>query len=370
MMRCTVYDLSLEALEDQLASWGQPRFRAKQIWRWLYHQTVQDWDAMANLPKPLRTRLAESFALTPGRVVAVSGQPAETRKMLLELADGERIEAVIIPARERNTLCLSSQAGCAFGCTFCASGMTGLTRNLSAGEMVAQVVHATRELGDRPSNLVYMGIGEPFDNYEAVLESVRILNHPDGLNIGARRITISTCGVVPGIERLAGEGLQVELSVSLHAANDELRSSIMPVNRRWGLDLLLAACEAYTERTRRIITFEYILVRGVNDRASDVEALVRRLRPLKCRVNLIPLSPVAEFAGVPSEEAAVLRFQETLQRVGINCTVRLSKGTRVRAACGQLRLRHRGGSEGECVGGELQKSSTGGQRCPPSSETT
>ena len=150
-MRCTVYDLSLEALEDQLASWGQPRFRAKQIWRWLYHQTVQDWDAMANLPKPLRTRLAESFALTPGRVVAVSGQPAETRKMLLELADGERIEAVIIPARERNTLCLSSQAGCAFGCTFCASGMTGLTRNLSAGEMVAQVVHATRELGDRPS---------------------------------------------------------------------------------------------------------------------------------------------------------------------------------------------------------------------------
>lgn len=338
----SIYDLSLEELEAQLREWGQPGFRARQIWRWLYHQGVESWDAMVNLPKLLRESLREAFLLSPCREVALSGDPLDTRKLLLQLPDGERIESVIIPARDRTTLCLSSQAGCAFGCTFCASGMLGLSRNLSAGEIVGQVMQATRALGgQRPSNLVYMGIGEPFDNYEAVLTSVRILNHPEGVNIGARRITLSTCGVVPGIERLAAESLQVELSVSLHAANDELRSRLMPVNRRWGLDALLAACRDYTARTNRIITFEYTLVHQVNDFPRDAEALVQRLRALKCRVNLIPLSPVAEYAGTPSGGAAVEGFRRTLADAGIHCTVRHSKGTRVRAACGQLRLRHR-----------------------------
>jgi 23S rRNA (adenine2503-C2)-methyltransferase len=251
----------------------------------------------------------------------------------------------MIPAADRRTLCLSSQVGCKFHCAFCASGQGGFQRQLSSGEIVQQVILASRLLGDRPTHVVYMGVGEPFDNYDAVLKSVRTLNHADGLGIGARRITISTCGVVPGIERLANEAIQVELSVSLHAPNDTVRNTLMPVNKSWPVAELLEACRAYAEQTHRIVTFEYTLIRGVNDREAEARELARRLAGLPCRVNLIPLSEVAEFNGKPSMPDAADLFIRTLAVRHVNATLRASKGTRIRAACGQLRS---GRGEGRC----------------------
>jgi 23S rRNA (adenine2503-C2)-methyltransferase len=229
--------------------------------------------------------------------------------------------------------------GCRFGCAFCASGQKGVVRNLSAGEIVGEVLAVARQLGGRPDNVVFMGIGEPFDNYDEVLRAVRILNHPEGLGIGARRITLSTCGVVPGIQRLAEEGLQVELSVSLHASDEEVRAKLMPVNQAWPMEELLDACCEYTAKTKRIITFEYTLIKGVNDAPEQARELVKRLRRFPCRVNLIPLSPVEEFAGERPEAETVKSFFQTLENAGINTTLRDSKGSALKAACGQLRAR-------------------------------
>jgi 23S rRNA (adenine2503-C2)-methyltransferase len=227
--------------------------------------------------------------------------------------------------------------GCRFHCAFCASGQTGFARNLAAGEMVAQVLVAARALGDPPTHIVFMGIGEPLDNYDAVLKTVRIINNGDGLKIGARRITISTCGIVPGIRRLAGEGLQVELSVSLHAPVDKLRSRLMPVNRRYPLADLIPACKDYSAATKRIVTFEYVLIRELNDSPERAAELAELLAPLPCRVNLIPLSPVKEFEGDPPSTDAGRIFMDTLARAGINATLRNSRGCSIDAACGQLR---------------------------------
>jgi 23S rRNA (adenine2503-C2)-methyltransferase len=331
-------------LPDELgaivAQCGSEPYRAKQIWQWMYSKLADDWSAMKNLPTALRAALEERLILASVRAVETSGPPGRTRKILGALQDGECVEEVLIPARDRRTVCLSTQVGCRFNCAFCASGKAGLVRNLDAGEIVGQVILAAREFGERPSNIVYMGIGEPLDNYYAVMKSLRIINHPDGLGIGARRITISTSGVVPGIQRLAGEGIQFELSVSLHAAEDDLRSRIMPVNRRYPLKDLLAACAEYTGKTNRIITFEYTLIRGLNDQPEHARALISRLRGLKCRVNLIPLSPVEEFEGETPEPEAGRRFMQLLNDAGINATYRDSRGTSLKAACGQLRRRH------------------------------
>jgi 23S rRNA (adenine2503-C2)-methyltransferase len=335
-----IYTLSRAELEALCAELGQPRFRAAQLWRWLYVQRVTDWDSMHNMPRAFREALAEQCELPASALRDVQGEAEETRKLLVDLADGECVEAVMIPAGERRTLCISSQVGCRFLCTFCASGQGGFQRQLTSGEIVQQVILASRLWGDRPTHVVYMGVGEPFDNYDAVLQSVRVLNDPDGLGIGARRITISTCGVVPGIERLAGEEIQVELSVSLHAPNDAVRTSLMPVNKTWSIDTLLAACRRYAEQTRRIITFEYTLIRGVNDSEAHARELARRLGALPCRVNLIPLSDVPEFRGQPSSPDTADLFIRMLAARHVNATLRSSKGTRVRAACGQLRSRH------------------------------
>jgi len=330
---------------DELATWclenGQPRFRAGQIWDWLYPKAATSWDQMRNLPGPLRDALAAGFVLETARTAAVSGEPGGTRKLLLELADGETVECVIIPSGRgsKYTLCVSCQVGCRFRCAFCASGRSGLTRNLLPGEIVGQVLAAVRAEGGRPSNLVYMGTGEPFDNYDAVLKSVRIVNDDRGLGIGARRITISTCGIVPGIGRLSGEGLQVELSVSLHSPDDEVRSSLMPVNRAYPLDRLLQECSQYATKTGRIVTFEYTLIRGVNDSDAQARKLAGLLAGFGSRVNLIPLSDVEEFEGAPSPPDRIKAFALLLDRAGINTTVRASKGARLRAACGQLRAR-------------------------------
>lgn len=335
----SIYGLLPEELETFFKENGQPAFRAKQIYDWLYGKQVSSFDEMKNLPAALRALLSENYDFQSLEKVDVSGASGETQKLLLRLSDGQMIETVIIPAPKRgtNTVCISSQVGCVFGCAFCASGQKGVIRNLSAGEIVGQVMAVARELGERPNNVVYMGIGEPFDNYDEVMKSIRILNHPAGLNIGARKITVSTCGVVPGIQRFSEEGLQVELSVSLHAPDSEVRSEIMPVNETWPMDELLDACRAYTRKTNRIITFEYTLIKGINDSPEQARELVRRLRRFPCRVNLIPLSPVEEFDGERPSSESMKQFFETLEKAGINTTLRDSKGKDLKAACGQLR---------------------------------
>jgi 23S rRNA (adenine2503-C2)-methyltransferase len=298
---------------------------------------------MTNIPKGYRDVLAETFTLASVREGALSGSIGRTQKILTYFDDGECVEMVLLPAGDRRTVCISCQVGCKFACAFCASGKAGFRRNLSAGEIVGQVVLAARRWGRRPDNVVFMGMGEPFDNYDAVLRAVRVLNDPECIGIGARRITISTSGVVPGIERLQREGLQVELSVSLHAPEDALRSRLMPVNQRYPLQALLRACKAYTAATKRIITFEYTLIAGVNDQPQQAEALGALLRGFPARVNLIPLSPVDEFDGRTPTRATVDAFQNILARARIHTTIRESKGADLDAACGQLRgrmLRH------------------------------
>lgn len=340
-MKPSIHGLFLPELEAFCATQGQPVFRAKQIWDWLYAKRISSAEEMQNLPALFRSQLAEHLSFQCLEKLETKGEPGETQKLLLKLEDGELIETVIIPAprRQTNTVCVSSQVGCRFGCAFCASGQKGVVRNLTAGEIVGEVLEVAKQLGGRPDNVVFMGIGEPFDNYDEVLRAVRILNHPDGLGIGARRITISTCGVVPGIQRLTAEGLQVELSVSLHAPDSETRSRIMPANESWPLDELMAACADYTEKTNRIITFEYTLIKGLNDSPEQARQLVNLLRKFSCRVNLIPLSPVEEFDGERPDAETMKIFLEALEKAGINTTFRDSKGSALKAACGQLRAR-------------------------------
>ena len=338
-MKIALQGLRPEELQSLCKDVGQPAFRAKQLWQWLQVQGATRWEEMANLPKDLKERLAETHTPAPVDAVQTSGITGGPTKWLLRLDDGDSIETVLIPARDWATVCLSTQVGCKMGCAFCASGKCGFARDLSAGEIVAQFQLVAAAQGKRPDNVVYMGMGEPFDNYDEVLKSIRILNHPDGLNVGARRITISTCGVIPGIRRLAEEGLQVELSVSLHAPNHELRRRLMPIENKYPLPELLAACVDYTAKTKRFVTFEYTLIRGVNDSVRAAEELAGHLRKFSCRVNLIPLSPVEEFAGEAPPRAAIEAFQRTLENRGVSVTLRESKGKGVDAACGQLRRR-------------------------------
>ena len=335
-----IHSLLFEEAAATIKELGAPAFRAKQLWSWLYVQRVNSWDAMKNLPADLRQKLAEHFELAAVKHMEITGEEGETRKLLAGLGDGECVEEVLLQSGDRTTLCISSQVGCKFACAFCASGQAGFRRNLTAGEIVGQVLLAAAIWGDRPGNVVFMGVGEPLDNYDETLRAIRILNHGEGLAIGARRITISTCGVIPGIQRLAGEGLQIELSVSLHAPDDATRSRLMPVNHRYPLAEVLAACKDYAGKTKRIITFEYTLVRGLNDSAAQAAQLARLLAPLPSRVNLIPLSPVEGFAGEPSAPDVARQFINTLERAGLNATLRDSQGSRIKAACGQLRIRH------------------------------
>ena len=337
----SIHGLLFEEIEAFCKEQSQPAFRAKQIWDWIYVKRVESFDDMQNLPADLRAKLAESFVFQCLEKLETTGAPGDTQKLLFKLGDNELIETVIIPAPRRgtNTVCLSSQVGCRFGCAFCASGQKGVIRDLAAGEIIGEVMEVAKVLGGRPDNVVFMGIGEPFDNYTEVMKAVRIMNHPDGLCIGARRITISTCGVVSGIQMLAEEGLQVELSVSLHAPDEDVRAKLMPVNETWPLEELLDACRAYTEKTKRIITFEYTLIKDVNDSAEQARQLVKLLKKFPCRVNLIPLSPVEEFDGERPDSETMQAFAQILERAGINTTLRDSKGSNLKAACGQLRAR-------------------------------
>ncbi len=334
-------ELSRDELAALLADWGQQRYRADQIWRWLYVGLVPSFAEMSNLPAALRQRLAEH--LTVSNVTPLRTRYAEdgaTEKVLLALADGETVETVLMQYEERQTVCVSSQVGCSIGCAFCATGVGGWNRNLSAGEIVQQVLYYARILkaaGKAITNVVYMGMGEPFLNYEQVMRSIRILNDPQGFNLGARRMTVSTVGIAPGIERLSREELEVGLAISLHAPTDELRNRLVPVNRKYPLSALIKACRGYTERTHRRVTFEYALIDGINDSPTQADTLASLLQNLLCHVNLIPINPVPELPYRPATHEAILAFERRLRERGINATLRISRGADIQAGCGQLR---------------------------------
>lgn len=319
---------------------GLRAFRADQILQALYRDYITDWDQATTLPKDFRETLKQEFPLTRAETLEVAESADGTKKLLLGFADGQSVETVLIPATGRFTQCISTQVGCAMGCAFCASGSQGVVRSLTADEIVAEYM-AGRRLGEI-TNIVVMGMGEPFANYDETLRALKLINAGRGPNLGARHITLSTCGVVPGFARLADEGIQFELSVSLHAPNDALRSQLMPVNKRWPLDELLAACADYTAKTKRIITFEYTVIKGVNDSRACAEELARQVRRVPmAKVNLIPLSPVAHRLDFQTpDEATLLMFLDVLMKHHVQTMLRRSRGKDANAACGQLRLRH------------------------------
>ena len=319
---------------------GLRPFRADQILQSLYRDYIGSWDEATTLPKDFRETLKAEFPLTQYTVEAVSESSDGTKKLLIKYGDGCAVETVLIPATGRFTQCISTQVGCAMGCAFCASGSRGVVRSLTADEIVAEYM-AGRKYG-AITNIVVMGMGEPFANYDETMRALKLINAGRGPNLGARHITLSTCGVVPGFERLANEGLQFELSVSLHAPNDKLRSELMPVNRKWPIDVLLDACAKYTRKTKRIITFEYTVIKGVNDSRSCAEELAAQVKRVNmAKVNLIPLSPVSHRPDfqTPSEETMMM-FLDVLMKNHIQTMLRRSRGKDADAACGQLRLRH------------------------------
>ena len=329
--------LSFEELQAQFAGWGEPRYRAEQVFRWLHARGVPTVDEMSDLPLPLRDRIRSEAQ--PSRLVVDLVQLARdgTRKLRLRASDGRVVEAVIIPDEEKRTLCVSSQAGCALGCTFCATAAMGLLRNLLAGEIVDQVYRAQAALGsEKLTNLVFMGMGEPLHNYEAMVRALELLMHPLGLGMSFRRITVSTAGMVDAIERYGRERKRVNLAISLNATTDEVRSRIMPINRRWPIAALLGAARRFPLEPRRRITFEYVLLRGVNDGEPDARRLPELLRGLRCKVNLIPFNPHPDSEFSRPEPAAVERFQQSLRDARIATFLRTSRGDDIDAACGQL----------------------------------
>ena len=377
-----IKSLNRDEIAARLKEWGEPHYRLGQLLNWLYTNRVRSWDAMSNLPKKMRQRLAENFSFHTLELVTLQGSSDSTQKFLWRLCDHSLIESVLIPANpalygepsDRQTLCISSQVGCAYGCKFCASGLAGWKRNLQADEIVEQVLAVERwhaeetwktkvqaapprfapVIGTAPlveihapvpfaprlvNNVVVMGMGEPLANYENLMAALRILNAPWGCNIGARKITVSTSGLAPEIRKLADEPMQLRLAISLHGATDEVRDRLMPINRKYPLDELVAACEYYQARKGRMITFEYILIAGVNDHPAHAEPLAGLALRLNAKVNLIPYNQVEGLTWERPSEAAQEAFLAELNRLGAKATLRHEKGEDIDAACGQLRLR-------------------------------
>lgn len=336
----SLFDLSYPEAEGLVADWGEPSYRADQLWNGLYEHYYQRADQLTVFPLELRSRLAEEYHFhTMVQEREILSEDGTTQKVLFRLEDDQAIETVLMLYDDRRTLCISSQAGCAMGCDFCATGQMGFRRHLTAGEIVEQVVFFARELSkkdDRLTNIVFMGMGEPFHNYQQVMEAVEILTHPEGLNFGARRITISTVGVVPGIEKFTRENTQVNLAVSLHAVDNRLRSRMMPINKKYPVEDLMNAVREYLEVTNRRVTFEWALIAGVNDSQDQANKLADWLEDMLAHVNLIPLNPTQKYAGVPTEHDQARRFQDVLLSRGIPCTIRLRRGIEIQAGCGQL----------------------------------
>ncbi len=340
----SVFDLSFDQLAALVAEWGLPAFRVKQIWGWIYQRLAGSFAEMTDLPKPLRQRLESELqfgTLTPA--LDLFSHDHTTNKILFRLSDGRQVETVRMRYADRRTTCISTQAGCAMGCVFCATGQMGFDRNLSAGEIVEQVLWFARLLQKEElalTNIVVMGMGEPLHNYEATLAAVDRLTDPASFNFGSRRITISTVGLVPMIKRFAAEKRQVNLAVSLHAATDALRGELLPINRKYPLPVLMAACHEYVEQTGRRISFEWALIQGKNDSPEQARALARLVsRPkLNCHVNIIPLNPTRDYAGAASTRERVADFKQILTEHNIPCTVRVRRGIDINAGCGQLRV--------------------------------
>jgi 23S rRNA (adenine2503-C2)-methyltransferase len=342
-----IFDFEQSELSDLIKSWGEPEYRARQIWEGLYKHFWSNPGEFVNLPKTLRTRLGKSVkfdAFTPTHHLESSD--GQTRKTVFRLHDKLLIEAVLMKydpithrGQGRRTLCISSQAGCAMGCVFCATGQMGFKRNLTKGEIVAQVMHYARLLkvrGESVTNIVLMGMGEPFHNYDNSMAAIDRLNQPEGYNCGARRFTISTVGLVPMIRRFADEKRQVNLAISLHAADDEARSSIMPINKKYNISKLLEACRYYVAQTGRRITFEWALINGINDTEEVASKLAARLKGLMCHVNAIPLNPTRGFKGKATSRKSAANFKNILEQAGIPCTIRMRRGIDIQAGCGQL----------------------------------
>lgn len=329
--------MDITDLEALVATLGEPRYRAQQIMDWVYGKAVYSFRDMANLPASLREKLEQCARIALPVIITVHEANDGTRKYLLRLVDARHVEAVTIPLDDRITACLSSQVGCAMGCAFCATGLSGLARNLQAGEIVGQLLALQQHLEARVTNVVMMGMGEPLANYNHVMRALALMNCPQALGMGARRFTISTCGVVPGIRRLSEEKLQVNLAVSLHAPNDRLRDELVPVNRKYPISQLLAACAEYTERTGRRVSFEYTLLRDVNDSAEQAHQLGKLLRGLLCHLNLIPANEVPGTGYHRPTDKVITGFARIVRSYGTTATVRKERGSGIDAACGQLR---------------------------------
>jgi 23S rRNA (adenine2503-C2)-methyltransferase len=347
-----IYDLDLDVLETMLVEWGQPPYRASQVWEGLYCHFWSEASQFNTLPKKLRQQLSDTFTSPPATgfshlqpLQTLKSSDHQTIKTLFQLHDGHAIEAVLMRYNRRRTLCISSQAGCGMGCVFCATGQMGFRRHLSSGEIVEQVLYYARLLatqGEKVTNVVVMGMGEPFHNYEATLAAIDRLNDPQGFDFGARRFTISTVGLVPMIQRFTAEQRQVNLAVSLHAADDVLRSELLPINKKYPLEVLLAACLEYVETTRRRISFEWALIQDVNDSPEQAGLVAERLQPFRrgaatlCHVNVIPLNPTNMYTGQATTRKRAEIFKSILEEKGIPCTIRLRRGVDIQAGCGQL----------------------------------
>jgi 23S rRNA (adenine2503-C2)-methyltransferase len=343
-----IKSLSFDELSNEIQNLGLPKFRANQIYKWLHQSGVASFDEMTNLSKDFRAKLNENYFI-PNCVIEDKyvSKLDETVKYLFRLYDGEYVESVIMKYKYGYTICVSSQVGCKMGCRFCASTLAGFKRNLLASEMESQLHAAQNDLGIRISHIVLMGIGEPLDNYNNVIKFLRTVNDEKGLNISLRDVTISTCGIVPAIYDLMNENMPVTLTLSLHAPNDKLRSTMMPVNDRWGVDEVIKACKDYANKTKRRVSFEYTLINGVNDSKACARELASKLHGFISHVNLIPVNDVEERGNVRSSDDTVRNFQDTLKSLGINATIRRTLGKDINASCGQLRRKKNGGGSNE-----------------------
>ena len=336
-MKQDLKSMILAEMQEAFAALGEPKFRAKQVFTWL-HRGASRFDEMTNLSKPLREKLDGLYFITAPRVARKQVSKLDgTIKYLWQLGDGNCVESVVMQYHHGNTVCISSEVGCPMGCKFCASTLGGLVRRLTPAELLDQVLFSQLDSGLTISNIVLMGIGEPLDNFDAVMRFLELVNSPEGLNIGMRHISLSTCGLVDKIELLAERNLQLTLSVSLHSPDNESRSKIMPVNKRWPVEQLLAACRAYFEKTGRRVSFEYTMIDGVSDAPEQAELLAKKLHGMQAHVNMIPLNNVEESGLRCSSHAAIERFQKILESHGVTATVRRTLGSDIDASCGQLR---------------------------------
>ncbi len=334
------FDLDIEELRALIDTWGEPAYRADQIWRGVYQNLFSSPTQFTSLPRSTRNRMENVLDLASLKQIRMlDSRDRKSTKTVFSLNDGSLIEAVLMRYDNRQTLCISTQVGCAMGCVFCATGQMGFRRHLTSGEIVAQVIYYARLLqgeSKHVSNVVLMGMGEPFHNYDNSMAAIDRLNDPLGYNLGARRFTVSTVGIVPMIRRFADEKRQVNLAISLHAAEDEVRTNMLPVNKRWGISEILDACKYYVAQTGRRVTFEWALIHDVNDLPSVSQRLAARLKGLLCHVNLIPLNPTTGYPGLPSSKDRAAMFKSILEKAGIPCTIRVRRGIDINAGCGQL----------------------------------